>query len=378
MKTRLTALFLFILIVLSLLSGCNAPPETKVYLDDIPQYSGSPYVKINGGVPFFTEDEITDVSFENYSPLDPLGRCGVAFACIGVDIMPTEEREEIGSVSPSGWKYKNISNNNKYNFIESGYVYNRCHLIGFQLAGENANEKNLITGTRYFNVIGMLPFEDLVADYVRATKNHVLLRVTPIYDGENLVASGVLMEGYSVEDRGEGVNFCIYVYNVQPGVSINYFTGQNVESGEDLPDVGEDSEDDQNNLYIINTGSKKIHSSKCSLSNNISEENRMEFEGDYETLLEEFGGYSGCGKCLPDLVIPENNNKDEDSGEETATVTYVLNIKESSKKYHLPTCQNLPKGDNRVDYTKDLDHLKEEYPDYTPCGSCKPDKETQN
>lgn len=192
-------------------------------VEEIPDFSGIAYVPVNGNVPFFMPEEITDESFEYYSELDELGRCGVTMACIGVDIMPTEERGEIGSVKPTGW------HSVKYDCVDGKYLYNRCHLIGFQLAGENANKRNLITGTRYLNIEGMLPFENLVADYVQETKNHVLYRVTPIFDGDNLVAHGVLMEGWSVEDEGEGICFCVYAYNAQPGILIDYQTGDSRE-----------------------------------------------------------------------------------------------------------------------------------------------------
>ena len=192
-------------------------------VEEIPEFSGEPYVAVNGNVPFFMPEEITDESYEYYSELDELGRCGVTMACIGIDIMPTEERGEIGSVKPTGWQSV------KYDIVDGKYLYNRCHLIGFQLAGENANKRNLITGTRYLNIEGMLPFENLVADYVQETKNHVLYRVTPIFEGDNLVAHGVLMEGYSVEDEGEGVCFCVYAYNAQPGIHIDYKTGNSRE-----------------------------------------------------------------------------------------------------------------------------------------------------
>ena len=192
-------------------------------VEEIPPFSGDAYVAVNGNVPFFRPEEITDKSYEEYAELDSLGRCGVTMACIGIDIMPTEDRGDIGSVKPTGWQSV------KYDCVDGKYLYNRCHLIGFQLAGENANKRNLITGTRYLNIEGMLPFENLVADYVQETKNHVLYRVTPLFDGDNLVAHGVLMEGYSVEDEGEGVCFCVYAYNVQPGIIIDYTTGESRE-----------------------------------------------------------------------------------------------------------------------------------------------------
>ena len=199
-------------------SASHIPSAT---LDSIPEFDGeAPYVIINDNVPFFTEDEIVSKSYESYGELDGLGRCTVCIACVGVDIMPTEDRGSISTVTPTGWV------NVEYDFISGKYLYNRCHLIGFQLTGENANRENLITGTRFMNVEGMLPFENMVADYVKETENHVMLRATPIFKGENLVANGVLMEAWSVEDDGEGICFNVYVYNNQPGVIINYATGE--------------------------------------------------------------------------------------------------------------------------------------------------------
>lgn len=196
--------------------------QKEAFLEDVPEYANSPYVEINENVPFFTKDEITTDVFEEYAPLDNLGRCGVAYANICMELMPTEKRGEISKVKPSGW------HNKPYDFVDGRYVYNRCHLIGHQLAGEDANERNLITGTRYFNVEGMLPFENIAADYIRENpNNHLLYRVTPIYDGDNLVADGVLMEAFSVEDNGEEVMFCVFCYNIQPGVCIDYATGEN-------------------------------------------------------------------------------------------------------------------------------------------------------
>ncbi len=184
----------------------------------IPSYDGSPYVEINGNVPAFEESELTTQPFEIYSELDDLGRCGTAYANLGRELMPDEERGSIGMIKPSGWhtiRYDGL--------IEGNYLYNRCHLIGYQLAGENANELNLITGTRYMNVEGMLPFENLVADYIKETGHHVLYRITPVFEGNNLVASGVVMEARSVED--DGISFNVFVYNVQPGIIINYADG---------------------------------------------------------------------------------------------------------------------------------------------------------
>lgn len=185
---------------------------------NIPEYTGNPYIVIENNDPDFPEDAAAK-PYEDYSPLDRMGRCGMAEACVGRELMPTEERESISEVKPTGWI------NKEYEGIEGGYLYNRCHLIGYQLTGENANERNLITGTRYMNTEGMLPFENMVADYVEDTGNHVMYRVTPVFDGDDLVASGVQMEAESVEDNGEGVCFIVYVYNVQPGIMIDYGTG---------------------------------------------------------------------------------------------------------------------------------------------------------
>ena len=199
-------------------------PQTSVYAADlasIPAFSGDPYVVIHDNQPAFTEAEKTAESFESYAELDELGRCGAAMACVGRDIMPTEERGSISRVKPTGWVQ------NMYEFVDGEALYNRCHLIAHQLTGEDANWLNLITGTRYMNVQGMLPFENIVADYVKETGNHVLYRVTPIFNGEDLLASGVQMEAWSVEDGGEGVCYNVYCYNVQPGVEIDYATGEN-------------------------------------------------------------------------------------------------------------------------------------------------------
>lgn len=197
---------------------------SAISIEDVPEYSGQPYVIINDNEPYFDKDDLTTQTFEKYSSLDSLGRCGVAYANIGEETMPTEKRGNIGMIKPSGWQIK------KYDFIDGKYLYNRCHLIGYQLSGENANEKNLITGTRYMNTEGMLPFENQVADYVQETGNHVLYRVTPVFEGNHLVADGVLMEAMSVEDQGLDIEFNVFVYNVQPGVIIDYATGDSQRS----------------------------------------------------------------------------------------------------------------------------------------------------
>ena len=265
----------------------HAGTETQFSYGSIPAYSGSPYVAVNENIPFFTDEELTTQSFETYSELDSLGRCGVAYACIGQDLMPTEDRESISEVTPSGW------NNKEYDFVDGGWLYNRCHLIGFQLTGENANEKNLITGTRSMNVDGMLLFENMTADYIKETGNHVMYRVTPVFEGDELVPRGVLMEGKSVEDNGEGILFNVFVYNAQVGVEIDYMTGDSklAEGG-----GSESSEQDSaEGEYILNTNTKKFHLPDCSSVTDMDEDNREEFSGSREELIDM--GYEPCGRC---------------------------------------------------------------------------------
>jgi len=222
----LTALLLVILLFLAAAGekifekNQNSPISISNISEEIPVYDGTPCIEINENRPMFTEYEITSESFEHYSELDIYGRAGVATACISKDLMPESDREDISEVRPSGWqsvKYPNL--------IEDEYLYNRCHLIAYMLTAENGNEKNLITGTRYFNIEGMLPYEMKVAEYIWKTKNHVMYRVTPVYSGNDLVCKGVLMEAYSVEDKGRGVQFCVFAYNVQPGIEIDYSNG---------------------------------------------------------------------------------------------------------------------------------------------------------
>ena len=258
---------------------------------EIPQYAGAPYTEIHNNIPFFADDEITDQSFEIYSPLDALGRCGVAFACVGQDLMPTEERGSIGQIKPSGWHLV------KYDCVDGKYLYNRCHLIGYQLTAENANERNLITGTRYLNIEGMLPFENQVADYVQQTGNHVLYRATPIFEGDNLLASGVLMEGYSVEDSGTGICFCIYAYNVQPGVQIDYATGESVLADAVPPEPTEQAPPEDEPNYVLNHSTRKFHRPNCSSVEDIKPSNREDYFGSREALIEK--GYVPCKRCRP-------------------------------------------------------------------------------
>lgn len=288
---------------------------------DVPAYSGEPYTAVNNNEPYFTSDNLTTEAFENYSELDALGRCGVAYANVCLETMPTEKRGSISEVKPTGW------HSVKYDNVDGKSLYNRCHLIGYQLTAENANQQNLITGTRYLNVDGMLPFENMVADYVKETDNHVLYRVTPIFTGDNLVADGVLMEGYSVEDEGDGIFFCVYAYNVQPGITIDYATGDSWLSSEkgnsDSSSGGNSavskSAADKSGTqqaavqtesiketsapvstgteYILNTNTKKFHYPSCSSVKQMKASNKKEYTGSRDDLIAQ--GYDSCKKCNP-------------------------------------------------------------------------------
>ena len=290
---KLTLPGVILLIIGLLISWYMQKLNEPVYsesVQNVPAFSGDPYVVINDNQPEFTEEDLTTQSYEYYSPLDSLERCGYAMACVGIDLMPTEDRESISSVKPSGWIQ------NQYDFVDGKSLYNRCHLIGFQLTGENANERNLITGTRYCNVEGMLPFENLIADYVKETRNHVLYRVTPVYDGDNLVARGIQMEALSMEDGGEGVCFNVYVYNNQPGVVIDYATGDNwLDSASQQVQTTTGSADES--TYILNTSSRKFHTEDCTQGQSVKESNKELFTGDREELIE--NGYTPSGCCKP-------------------------------------------------------------------------------
>ena len=283
---------------------------------EIPAYSGTPYTEVNDNKPYFTEADLTTQSFETYSELDSLGRCGVAYANVGQDLMPTEPRGEIGAVKPTGWHLV------KYDNVDGKYLYNRCHLIAYMLAAENANPQNLITGTRYLNTQGMLPFETKVCDYIKNTGNHVLYRVTPIFDGDNLLADGVLMEAYSVEDAGEGIQFCVFAYNVQPGIGIDYATGDNwaesnaasqeaaapivIETPTQQPQTDttvqitpEPSvpQESRETTYVLNTNTMKFHYPSCSSVDQMKEKNKEIYTGNREDIINM--GYMPCKRCNP-------------------------------------------------------------------------------
>ena len=299
MKKRLYRLLPLLIAIALVMAGCQVEFSTEgtpsaaaaVSLEEVPAYQGFPYVELNGNQPDFTPEELSAQSFEEYSPLDSLGRCGTATACVGEDLMPTQDRESISQVHPTGWQTA------EYDFVDGGYLYNRCHLIGFQLTGENANENNLITGTRYLNVEGMLPFENMTADYIKETENHVLYRVTPLFQGDELVARGVEMEGFSVEDQGEGICFHVYVYNVQPGVEIDYATGDSRASGEASSSGESQAEEGEEEHYVLNTRSHKFHQPTCPSVDTMSEQNKEDYYGTREELLDQ--GYAPCGSCQP-------------------------------------------------------------------------------
>lgn len=294
-------------------SSVGGGAAKPVDLSSIPAYSGNAYVTINNNKPSFSSAELTTTGYEKYSPLDSLNRCGVAIASCGKEIMPgaNEERGSISSIKPSGW------NQAKYDGISGGWLWNRCHLIGWQLSAENANRQNLITGTRYMNINGMLPFENMVADYIRETGNHVAYRITPIYNGNNLVCSGVQMEAYSIEDSGEGIEFNVYCYNVQPGININYADGSSSSANEssssantststeiqkpvtqpDNTSNNNGNDDTNSTTYVLNTNTKKFHYPSCGSAKRIAEKNYAESDESRDELIAK--GYSPCGNCDP-------------------------------------------------------------------------------
>ncbi len=275
------------------------------YVFSLPEYDGSEVVTLNGGIPCFFADEITDSEEITFSELDELGRCGAAFGCLGKDTLPTEERGRIGMVKPSGWHTV------KYDCVEGKYLFNRCHLIAYELCGANAEERNLITGTRYMNISGMLETENAVCSYIKKSGNHVCYRVTPRFVGEELVARGVQIEAYSVEDFGVGVCLNIFCFNIQPEIVIDYLTGESYAEGEESADIPSVSASDAGNAdesaeyfvpsrsttYVINTKTGKFHRPECESVQDMKANNREESSGTREELLEQ--GYQPCGRCKP-------------------------------------------------------------------------------
>ena len=326
-------------------TGSDDVRSAQATIADIPAYTGALCIDINHGMPGFTAQDEARGTFMQFSDLDFEGRCGTAFARIGPDTVSNEKRGDISQVHPSGWVQR------KYSFVDDGMLYNRSHLIAHQLCGENANEKNLITGTRTFNAVGMLYYEELVGDYVRSTGNHVLYRVTPLFAANDLVARGVQMEAKSIEDNGEAVQFNVFVYNVEPGVAIDYVTGESWESSEtpqvtskgnatittaaaaradkaagsangskadgrsdsgigagssgsnagDGDGAGSNSASNQGvseqQDYILNVKNKKFHKPDCSAASDISSANKQDFTGTRDQLIAK--GYSPCGICKP-------------------------------------------------------------------------------
>ncbi len=307
---RILALILSALVLLGVAphfavqAQASAVPSSKSILFSVPQYKNSPYTEVHGNKPYFSSNELAGKSFKKFSELDSLGRCGTAYARLGLDTLPTQARGKIGEVKPTGWHLIRDDE------IDGKYVYNRCHLIAFSLSGENANEKNLITGTRYLNATGMLPFENQVNNYIRKTGNHVLYRVTPVFKENELLARGVLMEAQSVEDRGAGVTFCVYVYNVQPGYTINYNNGvatkrsnyaaaanpsSNTKSNTN--NTVKSSNSNSKQTYVVNVSSKKFHKENCKSVKDIADKNKRVVKTDRRTLINQ--GYSPCGNCKP-------------------------------------------------------------------------------
>lgn len=288
---KLTNISACLLAILLLFSACTFDfigiSDDRIDLDSLPEFSYEAYVEINNNIPEFEENELNTKSYETYGELDALGRCTTCKACIGLDLMPTEKRGAIGEVKPTGW------HSDKYENIDGHYLYNRCHLIGYQLTAENANERNLITGTRYLNVDGMLPFENEVADYIKDTGNHVLYEVTPVFKDAELVARGVHMQAMSIEDGGRGVSFNVYCYNAQPGIEIDYQTGDNKPAKEEYT-----FDDGSEKLtYIVNENSKKFHKPNCEAVDKMSEKNKKKYAGTRDSLIR--NGYEPCGYCKP-------------------------------------------------------------------------------
>lgn len=357
---------------LSVLSASAASQKEKITLNNLPAYSEKAYVELNDNVPSFSKKDMTSKAFEKYSELDDLGRCGVVYANVCRETMPTEERGNIGMIKPSGWQTV------KYDNVDGKYLYNRCHLIGYQLTAENANEKNLITGTRYLNIDGMLPFENMVADYIDETDNHVLYRVTPIFKGDNLLASGVQMEAYSVEDKGKGVSFNVYCYNVQPGITIDYTNSDSKLSDGTIAsitlnytkyalEVGQSK-----TLVAVTSPESAVKSVTWYSSNNkiatVSKNGKVTAvkAGTVTITAKTSNGLKATCK----VTVKEKSDTTVINSSANGNITYVLNT--NTKKFHLPSCSSVKdiKDKNKQEVTCSRDEVIDM--GYVPCKRCNP------
>lgn len=370
--------FLCLLLALCLVCNLSVMPASaalqkeKITLNNLPVYSGEAYVELNDNVPSFSKKDMTTKAFEKYSELDDLGRCGAAYANVCKETMPTEERGNIGMIKPSGWHTV------KYDNVDGKYLYNRCHLIGYQLTAENANEKNLITGTRYLNIEGMLPLENMVADYIDETDNHVLYRVTPIFKGDNLLASGVQIEAYSVEDKGKGVSFNVYCYNVQPGITIDYTNGDSKLSDGTIAsitlnytkyalEVGQSK-----TLVAVTSPESAVKSATWYSSNNkiatVSKNGKVTAvkAGTVTITAKTSNGLKATCK----VTVKEKYDTTVINGSANGNITYVLNT--NTKKFHLPSCSSVKdmKDKNKQEVTCSRDEVIDM--GYVPCKRCNP------
>lgn len=357
---------------LSVMSASAASQKDKITLNNLPAYSGEAYVELNDNVPSFSKKDMTTKAFEKYSELDDLGRCGAAYANVCKETMPTEERGNIGMIKPSGWHTV------KYDNVDGKYLYNRCHLIGYQLTAENANEKNLITGTRYLNIEGMLPFENMVADYIDETDNHVLYRVTPIFKGDNLLASGVQMEAYSVEDKGKGVSFNVYCYNVQPGIEINYSDGTSWLADGTIASITLNY-----SKYALTVGQSKTlvaSTSPESAAKNVtwySSNNKVATVNKNGKVIAVKAGTATITaktanglKATCKVTVKAKSDTTVANNTSSGNITYVLNT--NTKKFHLPSCSSVKDMNDKN--KKEVSCSRDEVIDmgYVPCKRCEP------
>ena len=350
------------------IQSVKAEPGKKVSIATIPEYNGQPYVILNDNIPYFTDQQKKLVSFEYYASLDSQGRCGTTFALVNEKLMPEGERGSISGVKPTGWqtiRYDNI--------ISDKYLYNRCHLIGWQLTGENANTKNLVTGTRYLNIEGMLPFENEVANYVKAG-GKVLYRSTPIFEGKELVCRGIQMEGYSVDDEGQSICFNVFCYNVQPGITINYKDGSSFADNGDIPQTAEQNGEiaktseakPDGKYFVLNTNSKKFHKPECASVGKMSESNKEYSELSAKEIIAL--GYDPCKNCKPagDIEVKETKSKSSSN----SSSTFIINT--NTGKFHYPDCASVKRMSEKNKKTTHESAKSLKSKGYSPCGNCNP------